>query len=292
MAVGDPRELSLSEFAAKVQTALASLSSICLNSISEKTNQEEVYFLGYLKSSLCDENVGACLRKQNFAYIDKNGVMHFNGSIVANSFSIPVPEGGIPSNNSAVLNPNNGTGGGFLLPFYNPATGVVTYIDLFSGVTNGGIYAFEISPTGQISLTTATKHIHYWPEKEIHKDDDGGSYSGYSADVDIATIIGTPLPTWAKYVSVRVHGSMNSGNDTGAIEVRLNDFGAMRHTTNDELRGPYDGSFTIPIVNGKINLKIITYSNSEGTVVGPFNFMAGGGALNGRIRVAIRAILS
>lgn len=292
VAVGDPRQLSLSEFATQVQTALSSLTSICLNSITEKTSNEEVFLLGYLKSSLCDENAGACLRKQGFAYIDKNGVLHYDGTIIADAFSIPVPEGGIPSNNSTVLNPNNGTGGGFLLPFYNPATGQVSYIDLFSGVANGGIYSIEVSPTGTISLTPSTKHIHYWPEKEIHKDDDGGTYSGYSADVDIATIIGAPLPTWAKYVSIRVHGSMNTGTSNGALEVRLNDFGAMRHTTANEMRGPYDGSFIIPIVNGKINVKVITYSNVEGTTVGPINFMAGGSAMTGRIRVAIRALLS
>lgn len=161
--VGDPRQPSLAEFATRVQEAIASLQSVCLSNVSEKTNTEQVFLLGYLKSVSCGPNEGACLRKQDLAYIDENGILHFDGTIVADNFNVPVPAGGIPNNNSTSLNPNNGASGGFLLPFYNPTTGSVSYINLFSGVTNGSTYNISVSPTGQISLASApTSFIKAW----------------------------------------------------------------------------------------------------------------------------------
>lgn len=153
--VGDPRQPSLSEFAVKVQEAIASLQSLCLSNIPTKANSEQIYLLGYLKSTTCGPNEGACARKQELAYIDENGILHFDGTIIADKFNVPVPAGGIPNNNATPVNPNNGTGGGFLLPFYNPATGTVSYIDLFAGVTNGSSYNISVSSTGLISLTSA-----------------------------------------------------------------------------------------------------------------------------------------
>lgn len=161
--VGDPRQLTEAQFAALVQTAIASLQSICLGEIPAQGPTEQIYLLGYLKSNLCGDGDGACIRKQELAYIDQEGILHFANGVVAEGFSVPVPAGGVPFNNSIVVNPNNGTSGGFLLPFYDPSTGQSTYVNLFSGKTNGTSYNISLSPTGQISLTPSpTSFIKAW----------------------------------------------------------------------------------------------------------------------------------
>jgi hypothetical protein len=291
VAVGDPRQQSLSEFAAYVASALTTLQSVCLDNLESQGANENVYLLGYLKSSLCDGDSGACLRKQSLAYIDNTGVLHFDGPISAEQFNVPVPDGGIPSNNTTPLNPNNGTGGGFLLPFYNPTTGLVTYIDLFSGIENNSAYSFYLSTSGVISLIPSGGRKVFWPDKEVHKGS-GATYNGFtSADVDIATYSGEPVPSWAKYVKVRVNGNLFSGA-SDSIRVKLNTETVLYTSMETDYRGTYDQDFTIPITNGKFNLEIITYTDNAGTILGAANLGTGTNARAGFIRVAIAELLS
>lgn len=293
VAVGDPRQQSLPEFASYVAAALATLQSVCFDNLDTQSPNEEVYLLGYLKTNLCNNDSSACLRKQELAYIDNNGVLHFNGPISAEQFNVPVEVGGMPNNNTTPVNPNNGTGGGFLLPFYNPATGSVSYIDLFAGKTNDNTYSFYLSPTGIISLIPAGGRIIFWPEQVIHNGT-GASYAGFpSTDLVIADWIGaTAFPAWAKYVKVRVQGNLFSDSND-AIRVKLNQTSALWTSMQDPYRGTYDQSFTIPITNGKFNLEIVTYTDAAGATTGSANLgttVAGAGA--GFIKVSIVELLA
>lgn len=291
--VGDPRQLTQAQFAALVQTAFAGLQSVCLGEIPDQGQTEQIYLLGYLKSNLCGDGDGACLRKQDLAYIDQDGILHFSNGIIADSFSVPVPEGGVAFDNSVIVNPNNGTGGGFLLPFYNPSTGQSTYVSLFSGKENGGLYGIQLSPTGQISLIDGiSKQEHFWPQKEVHFG--SGTYTGYSsAEVVVADIYGEPLPAWASNTMVRVTANFASTQSAGAIGIKLNDeFVVVADCTGDG-RGMYESTITVPMTNGRFRLEIIPYSNDAGTTVAPSITLQSGGVGNqGFVRVALVGLSS
>ena len=291
VAVGDPRQQSLAEFAAYVAAALATLQSVCFDNLDTQSPNEEVYLLGYLKTNLCNNDSSACLRKQELAYIDNNGVLHFDGTITAEQFNVPVPIGGIPNNNTTPVNPNNGTTGGFLLPFYNPTTGIVSYIDLFSGITNDDIYSLYLSPAGIISLVPSASRVIYWPEKIVHTGS-GGTYAGFTAtDITVSSFTAEALPSWAKYVKVRVYGNLfSSAND--AIRVKLNTQTVIYTSMLGDYRGTYDQNFTIPITGGKFNLEIITYNDAAGTTIGTANMGTGSNAQAGFIKVAILEVIA
>lgn len=300
VAVGDPRQQSLAEFASYVAEALATLQSVCFDNLDTQSPNEEVYLLGYLKTNLCNNDSSACLRKQELAYIDNNGVLHFDGPISAEQFNIPVPVGGIPNDNSTPVNPNAGSTGGFLLPFYNPTTGIVSYIDLFTGIANGQTYSFYLSSTGLISLVPSGGRIVYWPDKEVHNGKStttAANYGGFAqADVDIATVIGGAVPVWAKYVRVRVHANLFSSPASQAIRVNLNNSSALFTDIRTELRGTYDQTFLIPIINnGKFNLQIITYTDDIGATTGNISLNPVSpytGAAEGFVRVSIVELVS
>lgn len=292
--VGDPRQLTEAQFAALVQTAIASLQSICLGEIPEQGPTEQIYLLGYLKSNLCGDGDGACIRKQDLAYIDQEGILHFANGVVADSFSVPVPPSGVPSNNSVIVNPNNGTGGGFLLPFYNPSTGQATYINLFSGKTNGGLYGIQLSPTGQISLIDGiSKQQYFWPQKLVHEG--LGTYTGYpSQEVNVATVTGvTPLPAWATNVIIRLTANFDSTQSAGAIGVFLNDSPLVIMDCSGDQRGAYESTVTIPMTNGRFRLNVVPYSNDAGTTVASsITLRTGGVGSQGFVRIAIVGLSS
>jgi hypothetical protein len=294
VAVGDPRQQSLPEFASYVKDALATLQSVCLDNLDTQSPNEEVYLLGYLKTNLCNNDSSACLRKQELAYIDNNGVLHFDGPISAEQFNVPVPPSGMPNNNTTPVNPTGGAGNGFLLPFYNPATGTVSYIDLFAGKANDNTYSFYLSPTGIISLIPAGGRIIFWPEHVIHNGT-GAAYAGFpSTDLVIADWIGsTAFPVWAKYVKIRVQGNLFSPNDD-SIRVKLNQQTTLWTSMLDPHRGTYDNNFTIPITGGKFNLEIVTYIGADG-IAGAgaaINLGVAAGAGAGFIKVSIVELLA
>lgn len=152
--VAQPSQLTQAQFNEQIKNALALVESVCFNSIPEKANNEQVYMMGYVKSSLCGPTDGCCLRKMadGGPYLDEAGNAFFGGSVSAPAFNVPVPSGGIPSSNTTPINPNGGTGGGYLVAFVNPTTGATTYIDLFSGAQNNKNYSIGLSSTGVISL--------------------------------------------------------------------------------------------------------------------------------------------
>jgi hypothetical protein len=290
--VGDPRQQSLSEFASYVREALATLQSVCFDNLDTQSPNEEVYLLGYLKANLCDGDTSACLRKQELAYIDNNGVLHFDGPILAEQFNVPVPVGGIPNNNTTPVNPNSGGIGGYLLPFYNPSTGLVSYINLFSGATNDNLYSFYLSSTGIVSLIPSGGKIIFWPEKVVHNGS-GAAYAGFpAADVNIPTFIApTLLPTWVKYVKLRIQGNLfSSAND--AIRIKLNTETVLYTSMLGDYRGTYDQSFVIPVTSSKFNLEIVTYTDAAGTVLGNANLGTGANAQAGFIKVSIVELLA
>ena len=292
--VDQPVQLTQEEYDVIVQTAIANLQSICVDSIPDQGVTEQIWLLGYLKTSLCGEGEGACLRKQDVAYIDEDGVLHFDGTIVAEAFSVPVPEGGLVASNSTSLNPNSGSEDGFLLPFYNPLTGTVTYIDLFSGAANGQSYFVSLSPTGQISLTKGDSLKNYYPDKQVHYGD-GLNYAGYASQlVDIATIIGEALPIWATHVKIDIDVHANVTNDSG-IGVKLNDQFALQMALQIGKEHRFFKSVIVPITGGKFKLEIIVYSDLDATVVATssaeYPDFHGSGADSGHIRISISQLL-
>lgn len=288
--VDQPVQLTASAFAELVQTAIESLEGICVNSIPDQGVSEHIWLLGYLKSNLGEESNESCLRKQSLAYIDENGVFHFDGSIIAESFSVPVPDGGLVASNSTSLNPNGGTGDGFLIPFYNPLTGTVTYIDLFSGVENGHSYMINMSSTGQITLTRSDSLKSFYPDKQVHLGD-GSAYSGYPSQlVDVATIIGEAVPSWVTHVRVDIAIYTKVDTDS-AIGIKLNTQFAAKIALADTKEYNYFKSIVIPITDGKFTLEIITYNDLEATApVSNFNFQ-GTGADKGNVRISISQLI-
>ena len=220
--VAQPSDLSPSQFSAMVQTALQGLSSVCLNEIPQRSNAEQSFLLQYVKSSLCPESDGGCcLRKaqDNDPYIDVDGKAIFSHPVQATAFNVPVPPGGIPSSNTTLINQNNGTGGGYLIPFVNPVTGLTTYIDLFSGASNDSDYVFHLSNTGALSMSLAAKERVYFPAKLIGQSGANGSiWTGVTdAAMDIASKIGESLPSWATHVRVRLTWNNRTDHNFSAL---------------------------------------------------------------------------
>ena len=266
VAVGDPRQQSLTDFATHVQDALATLQSVCFDNLDTQSPNEEVYLLGYLKTNLCNNDSSACLRKQELAYIDNNGVLHFDGPIVAEQFNIPVPEGGLVTSDP-IVNPNNGTGGGFLLPLYNPSTGQLSYVNIFSGLENGEFYGVELTNDGKIKLSTSiTKSESFWPEKVFHEPTPATAYTGLPEQlIDVGDHIDLPageqLPTWVKWVTVRLYGNLYATGSYAGIQVSINDTQWVRTAMVGDYRCAFDATLKIPLTNRKFKLKIIAYQN-------------------------------
>lgn len=299
VAVGDPRQQSLSEFAAYVASALATLQSVCLDNLESQGANEDVYLLGYLKSSLCDGESGACLRKQSLAYIDNTGVLHFDGPISAEQFNVPVPEGGIPSNNTTSLNPNNGTGGGFLLPFYNPTTGLVTYIDLFSGVSNSGSYFLGLNSSGVLSLQSGNLEKCYEEPKLIHSSLTGAAgsagyiYNGLTAsNYNVETIVGEAIDSWVNAANILIKIVSNT-NANARAEVVINDIiVAVIPFVGSGYGTFYELQKTVKVsTDKKIRFEIRTYASHSGGSPAPITFDQSG-AIRGRVELYIETLKS
>lgn len=292
--VSQPTQLTQAQYNSIVQQSLEEIESICLHQIPEKTDSEQVFLLGYLKSSVCQDEEG-CLRKMqpDGPYIDENGNTVFQQPISAPAVNIPVPVGGIPPNNLANLNPNNGTGGGFLTPFVNPLTGETTYINLFSGITNGGAYAFYLNSAGQLVLTDQIgKHEVYWPEKVIHEVN-GIAYSGFGpVDVNVSTYTGSPLPDWAKFAKVRFSCILYSDVATRWIRFSLNNQSVAGRSVSTTFRASFEETIIVPLTNGQFRLQIAVFADKDGNTSGTVTLGSGDGIANGQIKVSIVEILS
>ncbi len=262
------------------------MTSMCLNGISERFDSEEVFMLGYTKGT-----EGKCLRimQEDGPYLNEDGIMIFQQAIQAPAFNSPVPDGGIPSSNFTPLNPNNGTGGGYLLSFVNPETGQQVYIDLFSGAANSNEYVLSLSSTGQLSMALAPKQKVYFPDNEITKGT--GNYAGYaSADVELSTIIGGTVPAWATHAKVAITGYSNSDSGGCALKVLLNDEVTAIMASDNGYAYMLNTEYVVPITDGKIKLAITTYNNISGTSAGNYSF-EGTGLDEGFIRVAISGLI-
>jgi hypothetical protein len=223
--VSQPSQLTNTQFNSLVQQSLSSLASICLDSIPAKSNAEQVNILSYVRTSQCGD-VGCCLRKQESLYIDNAGILNYSGTIVAERFSVPVPVGGVSASNPQV-NKNDGTGGGYLMPFINPSTGATEYVDLFSGITNNSAYFFFLSSQGRLTLAAGTTEKVYEIEKFFHNSKEGKTaaytYSGLTSTlIDVADTIGETVPNWvnAVNISIKVMGNTNS---TGRLKIKFNE---------------------------------------------------------------------
>jgi hypothetical protein len=294
--IGQPVQLTEQQFNNQIKDALSQIDAACFNNIPVKADNEQVFMLGYLKSNVGGPAAGACLRKMqdDAPYLDEAGNMVFQQPISAPAVNVPVPSGGITPNNSTPLNPNNGTGGGFLSTFVNPTTGETSYIDLFAGKSNNNQYMVSLSQTGQLSLVdNLGKNKSYWPDKIVHTHNASlGAYNGFVAsDLTIATLIEESLPSWAKYVDVRFNCLFSESNSTNSIRIFVNNVECEACLIGTGSRISYVETLRLPITDGKFRLEIKTFSDAAGTTPGSITFSNTGlGA--GNIRVSIVGISS
>ncbi len=226
VSVSQPVQITMAQFNAKVQDAIKLLTTISIDGIAVQGSAEKIYLLGFLKSDMCNNVAQSCeLRKvrTDGPYIDETGKVIFPSGVESPFFKIPVPTGGIPAQNAVALNPNSGTGGGFLISFINPSTGVTTYVDLFSGKANDKIYNVKLTTSGTIELVESEFRsrlaIHPNPEAPSVRIR-GGQFdygSGTTEDTYGLRLTNTPAtgvcdititepfkPTWATHHILRI----------------------------------------------------------------------------------------
>jgi len=227
-----PEQMNVEQWKTKIQSILSLLTNVNFASVPQQGDAEELYLLGYVKSSLCSGAEEGCnVRKQKptGAYIDAAGKLILSGAVKATAFEIPIPTGGLPAQNTTILNPTNGTGAGFLLTFINPTTGELKYLDLFSGKSNNKQYVISLKADGSIELVETefrsriALHANpYAPDVRLR----GGSFTyGSSNDQEVLapkladnggsgvcniTITEPFKPTWATHHIVTISKTYNA----------------------------------------------------------------------------------